>query len=135
MKYKVGIVCSQYNSEYTDCLLASAQKELAQHQVKVLRVPGAFEIPFALVKLAKKRYDALIALGLIWQGQTDHARLIAEECARACMTIGLQYEVPVIFEILTVQNAAQARARCCGKKMNRGSEAARTALAMARLVV
>ena len=130
---KFGIVCSQYHSVYTEALLRSAQKTLKPYQTTVIRVPGAFEIPWALNQLAKKKFNALIALGMIWQGQTDHARLIAEECARACMWIGLQYEIPVIFEVLTVQTQAQAKARCLGQKLNRGVEAAKTALVMAKL--
>lgn len=132
---KFGIVCSQYHSEYTDALLNSARNVLSSHQITVVRVPGAFEIPYALEKLAKKRFNALIALGLIWQGQTDHARLISEECARACMSLSLQYNVPIIFEVLTVNTKVQAQARCLGKKLNRGIEAAKTALTMAQLKI
>ena len=130
---KFGVVCSQYHRIYTDALLKAVEETLKGHQIRVVRVPGAFEIPFALNQLAKKKFDALIALGLIWQGETDHARLISEECAKACMRIGLSKEVPVIFEVLTVRTEVQAKTRCFGKKLNRGKEAAQTALAMAQL--
>lgn len=130
---KFGVVCSQYHKVYTDALLQAVEETLKGHHIQVVRVPGAFEIPFALNQLAKKKFNALIALGLIWQGETDHARLIAEECAKACMRIGLSREVPVIFEVLTVRTEAQAKTRCLGKKLNRGKEAAQTALAMAHL--
>jgi 6,7-dimethyl-8-ribityllumazine synthase len=106
---------------------------LSGHRVTVVRVPGAFEIPLAVQRLARKRVDAVIALGVIWQGGTDHADLIARECARACMEIALREDVPVIFEVLTVRTEAQARARCLGRKLNRGAEAARTALEMGAL--
>lgn len=133
---RFGIVCSRFNQRYTDALLASAQEVLGGHEVTVIRVPGSFEIPLALDRLARKGgYSALIALGLIWQGQTDHAALIAKECARACMDISLNRDVPVIFEVVTVRTEAQARARCLGKKLNRGRDAAETALAMAQLTV
>ncbi len=133
---RFGIVCSKFNQRYTDALLASAEGILRDHDVTVVRVPGSFEIPLALDRLARKgRFDALIALGLIWQGQTDHAALIATECARACMDISLRRDIPVIFEVVTVRTEAQARVRCLGKKLNRGRDAAETALAMAQLVI
>lgn len=133
---RFGIVCSKFNLRYTDALLVSAEGILRDHDVTVVRVPGAFEIPLALDRLARKGgFDALIALGLIWQGRTDHAALIATECARACMDISLKRNLPVIFEVVTVRTEAQARARCLGKKLNRGRDAAETALAMAQLVI
>lgn len=133
---RFGIVCSRFNGRYTDALLASAEEALRGHDVVSVRVPGSFEIPLALDRLARKGgFDALIALGLIWQGQTDHAALIAAECARACMELALRRDVPVIFEVLTVKTEAQARARCMGKKLNRGRDAAETAMAMARMVI
>ena len=132
---RIGIVCSRYNERYTDALLAAAVKELGNDAaVAVVRVPGAFEIPLALNRLARRgRVDALIALGLIWQGETDHAALISGEVARACTDIALAHDLPVVFEVITVRTEAQARARCLGKRLNRGAEAARTAREMARL--
>jgi 6,7-dimethyl-8-ribityllumazine synthase len=133
---RIGIVCSQYNPRYTDALLAAAVKELGDVKQVVVRVPGAFEIPLVLHRLARAgKCDALVALGLIWQGETDHAALISGEVARSCTDISLAYDVPVIFEVLTVRTEAQARARCLGKRLNRGAEAARTALAMAQLKI
>ncbi|MCC6353530.1 MAG: 6,7-dimethyl-8-ribityllumazine synthase [Verrucomicrobiae bacterium] len=133
---RFGIVCSRFNGRYTDALLASAEAALRGHEVVSVRVPGSFEIPLALDRLARRGgFDALIALGLIWQGQTDHAALIASECARACMDLAIRRDVPVIFEVLTVRTEAQAKARCLGKRLNRGREAAETALAMAGLKV
>ncbi|HPA20996.1 MAG TPA: 6,7-dimethyl-8-ribityllumazine synthase [Verrucomicrobiae bacterium] len=133
---RFGIVCSKFNARYTDALLASAQEVLCGHEVAVVRVPGSFEIPLVLDRLARRGgFDALIALGLIWRGETDHAELIATECARACMDIALRRDIPVIFEVVTVRTEAQARARCLGKKLNRGRDAAATALAMADLRV
>ncbi len=133
---RIGIVCSRFNALYTDALLAAAAEALRGHDVVAVRVPGSFEIPLALDRLARLGgFDALIALGVIWQGKTDHAGLIAAEVARACMDLGLRHDVPVIFEVLTVKTEAQARARCLGKRLNRGREAAETALAMANLVI
>ncbi len=128
---RVGIVAAQFNPLYTDALLASARGELADCEVVVVRVPGSFEIPLGLLRMAKQEsFDALIALGLIWEGETMHADLIARECARSCMEISLSFDLPVIFEVLTVKTEAQAKARCMGQKLNRGIEAARAALAM-----
>lgn len=135
-RMRIGIVCSRFNALYTDALLASAEEALRGHDVVTVRVPGSFEIPLALDRLARKGgFAALIALGVIWQGKTDHAGLIAAEVARACMDLALRHDVPVIFEVLTVKTEAQARARCLGKRVNRGREAAETALAMAKLVI
>lgn len=133
---RIGIVCSEYHAEYTNALLDGALGGLAGHEPAVVRVPGAFEIPLALQRMAESgRFGALIALGLIWQGETDHADLIARETARACVDICLDHDIPVVFEVLTVRTAAQARARCMGKRLNRGAEAAATALRMAALDV
>ncbi len=135
---KIGIVCSKFNDRYTDALLASTLAALDGHQTTAVRVPGAFEIPLALLRLAKKkgaRWDALIALGVIWKGQTDHADLIASQVAEACMGLSLEFEIPIAFEVLTVSTEAQAKERCMGKKLNRGAEAARTALEMAALKI
>jgi 6,7-dimethyl-8-ribityllumazine synthase len=136
MKYRFGIVCSRYHPRFTDALLESARQGLSGHEVELVRVPGAFEIPWAVQKMAKtEKYHAVLALGLIWQGETDHADLIANESARGCMQISLETGTPVIFEVLTVRSEDQAVERCLGDEFNRGREAAQTALAMAALAV
>ncbi|HXC98876.1 MAG TPA: 6,7-dimethyl-8-ribityllumazine synthase [Verrucomicrobiae bacterium] len=143
------IIASRYNARYVDAMLRAASGELkrARAKVQVVRVPGAFEIPVAAARLARKyssrsvihdsdspTLSAIICLGVILRGQTVHAEHIGREVSRALMDIQLRHEIPVIHEVLLLENEEQARARCLGAKFNRGSEAARTALDMARLM-
>ena len=126
-----ALVVSEYNREYTDALLASAQAALADYEQKVVRVPGAFEIPLQVQRLARsERYAAVLALGLIWQGRTQHAQEILRAVTDALMRISLETDVPVLHEVLAIKTEAEARARCMGKKLNRGREAAEAALAL-----
>ena len=130
-KFRFALVVSVFNREYTDALLASAQAALKGHELKVVRVPGAFEIPLQAQRLARtKRYDAIIALGLIWQGKTLHAQEILRAITDALMRIALETDVPVIHEVVCVSTEAEARARCMGVKLNRGRDAAQAALAL-----
>jgi 6,7-dimethyl-8-ribityllumazine synthase len=129
-----AVVVSDYNREFTDGLLAAAQKELAGSKLTVVRVPGAFEIPFQVQRLARtKKYAAVIALGVIWQGKTLHAQEILRACTDALMRIGLETGVPVVHEVLAIKTEAEARARCLGARLNRGREAAQVARALAEL--
>jgi 6,7-dimethyl-8-ribityllumazine synthase len=129
---RFALVVSEFNRDYTDALLASARKALKGHELKVVRVPGAFEIPLQAQRLARtKRYAAVIALGVIWRGRTLHAEEILRAVTDALMRISLETDVPVIHEVLAVSAEAEARARCMGVKLNRGCEAAQAALALA----
>ncbi len=131
LKHRFGLVVSEYNREYTDALLRSAEAALAGHDLTVIRVPGAFEIPLAVQRLARtKKYAAILALGVIWQGKTEHAREILRAVTDALMRISLETDLPVMHHVLAVRNEAEARARCLGKKLNRGTEAAEAALAL-----
>ena len=131
LKHRFGLVVSEYNREYTDALLTSAQAVLQGYEQKVVRVPGAYEIPLQVQRLARtKRYAAVIALGLIWQGRTMHAQEILRAVTDALMRISLETDVPVLHEVLTIKTEAEARARCMGTKLNRGREAAEAALAL-----
>jgi 6,7-dimethyl-8-ribityllumazine synthase len=133
-KFCFALVVSVFNHEYTDALLASALTILKGHETKVVRVPGAYEIPLQVQRLAcTKRYDAIIALGVVWQGKTLHAQEILRAVTDALMRILLETDVPVIHEVLAVSTEAEARARCMGVKLNRGREAAEAALAVVAL--
>ncbi len=130
--HRFALVASEFNREYADALLRSAQAALAGHELKVVRVPGAFEIPLAVQRLARtKKFGAVIALGVVWQGRTGHAQEILRAVTDALMRISLETDVPVIHQVLGVKTEAEARARCSGKKLNRGREAAQAALALA----
>ena len=141
-----AIVASEYNAVYVDSMVHSAKAELKRSGVKalqVIRVPGAYEIPLVAAHLAglagARVVDgcppaAIICLGVILRGETVHAAHIGEAVSRGLMEIQLQTGVPVVHEVLLLENEAQARVRCLARKHNRGTEAAQTALAMARVI-
>jgi len=118
-------------------MLGPAKDTLEQagaEQVEVIRVPGAFEIPAVAATLAKrevKPISAIICLGVILRGETTHAQNITEAVSHAFAEIQVRYQVPVIHEVLLLENEAQAEARCLSPKHNRGVEAALTAIEMA----
>ena len=132
-----AIVASQFNEEFVQSLVDNAQSELnALEQgvnVVVTWTPGSFEIPLFVQATAElKRFQAIIALGVIVEGETDHARLIAESVTRSLLDLSLKHKLPVIHEVLLVKDEAQAKARCMGTEHNRGVEAARAAVSAAR---
>lgn len=145
-----AIVASQYNSRYVDAMLRAAKAELKHAgvtRVRIVRVPGAYEIPVVAARLARQASDpvsragppasafaAIICLGVILRGETVHAAHIGEAVSQALMRIQLDHGVPIIHEVLLLENEVQARVRCLDPKHSRGAEAAQTALRMARVM-
>ena len=140
---RFAIVASKYNPRYVDAMLRAAKKEIlrAGGKVEVIRVPGAYEIPVVAARLARASrlapdapLSAIICLGVILRGATTHAQHIGEAVSNALVQIQIQHEVPVIHEVLLLENEQQAKERCLDRKHNRGTEAAQTALEMARVM-
>jgi len=140
---RFAIIASKYNPRYVDAMLRAAKTEIlrAGGIVEILRVPGAYEIPVVAARLARTSrlapdasLAAIICLGVILRGATTHAQHIGEAVSSALMQIQIQHEVPVIHEVLLLENEQQAKERCLGRTHNRGTEAAQTALAMARVM-
>jgi 6,7-dimethyl-8-ribityllumazine synthase len=140
---RFAIIASRYNARFVEAMLTAARAEFKRAGaagVQVFRVPGAFEIPVVVARLARasalseQPVSAIICLGVILRGETTHAAHIGEAVTNALMQISIRYELPVIHEVLLLENREQAVARCLTKRHNRGAEAAQTALAMARVV-
>ena len=130
---RIAIVASEYNRSYVDGLVRFASEELTAIAPKAkltnIRVPGSFEIPIAVQTFAKyHKPDAILAFGLIFDGETLHASLIATAVTQALLTISLQESVPVLHEVIVAKNEEQAKARCLSPELNRGTEAARAAI-------
>lgn len=139
-KQKLGIVLGRFNSFIGDALLAGAIDVLERHGVKqtdmtVAYVPGAFEIPLAVQKMARSGdYDGVIALGAVIRGSTPHFDYVAGECAKGLNSVQLDSGVPIGFGVLTVDSIEQAIERAGTKAGNKGAEAAMTVLEMVNLL-
>lgn len=129
---RLGIVASRFNEKLCAKLLERARAEAKKLGVKELvveQVPGALEIPLALQWLAQSgKFDCLAAIGCVVRGETYHFEVVANESARGVMDVALEFGIPVANGILTTEDEAQAEAR-----LDKGAEAVRTALEMARL--
>lgn len=136
---RFGIVVSRFNRSVTASLLAGALEGLAGHgvaddDVLVAHVPGAFEIPYAAKRMAHSgQYDALICLGAVVRGETPHFDYICAEVTRALGRIMDAHRVPIAFGVLTTDTIEQALARAGEGHGNKGYEAAVTAIEMVRL--
>jgi 6,7-dimethyl-8-ribityllumazine synthase len=134
-----AIVASRYNARYTDAMLAAAVRGLRRARaagIRVVRVPGAYEIPVVAARLLRGPtvFAGIICLGVIIRGETAHADQIGSAVSASLARLQIEHGVPVIHEVLLLENEDQARARCLGGKHNRGAEAAQTALEMARVM-
>ena len=132
----IGIVVSEFNTEFTSkleqgCLEHLIAQGVPAKQIQVIHVPGAIEIPFILQRLAKqKKHHALIALGAVIRGETSHYYYVCEQVSQGCQRVMLDYDLPIIFGILTTENDEQAFARTGGGHSHNGVEAAKSALTM-----
>lgn len=126
---KVAVVKSNYHRDLTDSMEKACRKYLIGSGVKkenitTFTVPGSWEIPLVVKKIAEaKKFDGIIALGIIMKGETYHFEILAHECSRALMDISLKFDIPIIFEVLATYNLEQAKKRSVGKN-NKGKEAA-----------
>lgn len=137
---RFGIVAARFNHFIVDALEAGCLDALRRHGVKddaitLARVPGAFEMPLVVQKMAASgKYDAVIALGAVIRGSTPHFDHVAGACSRGLSGIATDTGVPVIFGVLTVDSIEQAIERAGTKAGNKGAEAAVTAIEMISLL-
>lgn len=135
--WRVAVVASLYNPQWVDGLVSHFESELLaispNSKIQVHKVPGSFEVPLAVDLLAESgSFDAVAAFGVLLDGETAHATLVASAITQALLASSLKHKVPVLHEILLVKNAQQAVARCLEADLNRGTEAARAAVRMLR---
>ena len=131
-----AIVVARFNHAITAALQEACVRTIESHggSVRVVSVPGAFELPLVVRRLARsKKVDAVIALGCIIRGETPHDRYIAMEVTRGLGQVALETDVPILFGVLTPLNVRQARARAGKGSSNKGAEVALAALEMANL--
>ncbi len=140
MNKAIAIVVSEFNQEIIHPLLQGAQQHLIEsgmdkEHITTVFVPGAVEIPLTAQLLAKnKRFDAIICLGAVIRGETSHYDYVCQQVSAGCQKVMLDFDIPVIFGILTTENEEQALDRIGGKHGHKGKEAAQAALAMIEVV-
>ena len=137
--FKISIIVSKYNTEITEKLLDGALSRLMQHgfseqQIDILRVPGAVDIPLTAQLLARsKRYRAIICLGAVIRGDTDHYEYVCQQVSNGCQQVMLEFSLPVIFGVLTTENVQQAEERVSDGN-HKGIECADAAIHMIDLI-
>lgn len=137
---KVGIVCARFNEFISSKLLGGAldalkRHEVAESDVAVAWVPGAYEIPLIAKKMAESgKYDAVITLGAVIKGSTPHFDYVCAEVSKGVATVGMETGVPVVFGVLTVNSIEEAIERAGTKAGNKGFEAGVTAIEMVNLI-
>ena len=136
-----ALVASQYNPQFVQGLVDNTAKELMRlspgSRLVLHQVPGAFEIPLVVQEVATKAgadIHAIIAVGVILQGETDHAEHIARAVTDALQQIALATRIPIINEVLSCKDAKQAEIRCLDPELNRGIEGARSAVSISNLI-
>jgi 6,7-dimethyl-8-ribityllumazine synthase len=137
---RFAIVASRFNDMIVDSLVRGAVDALLRHgasekQVELIRVPGAFDLPFVVRRVAaSKRYDAVVALGAVIRGATPHFDYVAGQCAAGLARVAEETGVPVAFGVLTTETIEQAIERAGTKAGNKGADAALCALELANLL-
>ena len=152
---RFGVVASRFHEEVckdllTGCVARLEEAGIASNEIEVIRVPGAFDIPFACQALANQgSFVALVALGCVVRGETSHFEYVAGECARGVMEVGIATGIPIAFGVLTADSIEQAKIRSdvnalvgsdTGKSQkevrpsNKGWEAAEAALELAAII-
>ena len=137
---KFCLVAARFNGFLVESLLSDAVETLIRHgadddNITIVRIPGAFEMPLTLEKIAAKgEYDAIIALGAVIRGGTPHFDYVAGECVRGITAASLSHSIPIAFGVLTVDTIEQAIERAGTKAGNKGGEAAISAIEMVNLL-
>lgn len=137
---RVGIVAARFNEFIVSKLLSGCEDVLVRHGVReediaVAWVPGAFEIPLIASKMAKSgKYDAVIALGAVIRGSTNHYNYVCSEVSKGVANVALASDVPVMFGVLTTDTIEQAIERAGTKAGNKGAECAQGAIEMVNLI-
>lgn len=137
---KIGIVCARFNELLTSNLVDGAVDAFVRHggkadDIAIAWVPGSYETPLIARKMATSgNYDAVIALGLVVQGNTSHADHINSQVASSLAAVGADTGVPVVYGVVTTETLEQAMERCGTKQGNRGADAAKCAIEMANLI-
>lgn len=138
---KFAIVVSRFNHFVVDSLLEGAVDALERHgevnpdDITIVYVPGAYELPLAAKKLAKRgEFDAIIAIGAVIRGGTPHFEFVAGECNKGLASVSLEFDIPLSFGVITTDSIEQAIERSGTKAGNKGGEAALSALEMVNVM-
>lgn len=134
--FPIAVIVSTFNQPITDALKTGALERLlelgfANDDIILIEVPGAVEIPFVANRLAKQNHvKAIIALGAVIRGETSHYDYVCEQVSQGCQKVMLDYDIPVIFGVLTTDNEEQAWDRLGGKHGHKGKDAVDCAVIM-----
>jgi 6,7-dimethyl-8-ribityllumazine synthase len=137
---RIAIIAARFNESIVDNLINGALDALKRHgagdnQLRLVRVPGAYELPLAAQRLAKSRQaDGIVALGAVIRGATPHFDYVCSECASGLSRVSLEYDVPIGFGVLTCDTIEQALERAGTKAGNKGADAAMAVVEMIGLL-
>jgi 6,7-dimethyl-8-ribityllumazine synthase len=137
---KIGIVAARFNEFITSKLVSGAEDGLVRHgvaeeNIDLAWVPGAFEIPLIASKMAKSgKYDAIICVGAVIRGSTSHYDYVCSEVSKGIANVSLNSDIPVLFGVLTTENIEQAIERAGSKAGNKGYDCALSAIEMVNLI-